>query len=340
MQRILMTAAILVLCLSMANAETVSVYPAKKWQTRTPAQVGLNAAKLNVFRDAVRPGNGVIIKNGYLAYSWGSLTRKVNWASAAKPVLSTMLFYAIEELKVASVDAPIMGWNWDLIEKDQTMTFAHLANMVSGYPLPEPPGDAWGYNDFAIKLYNMTVFDRVFKQPPDQAVRASSRLGPLQFQDVGRGSLYGTGSAKYRLTMTPRDFARIGWFWLNKGKWGGTQRLPASYFDTFMAPQVPAGLPRTAGGINDYLAIGTIGGGTDQDFFGQGRYGFNWWFNQGAWPDAPADTIQARGHFNAESMVIIPSLQTVVAWRGKNSTAARAEADLNRYLGLLMQAFQ
>ena len=54
-----------------------------------------------------------------------------------------------------------------------------------------------------------------------------------------------------------------------KGNWRGTQRLPASYFDSYMKPLVPDNLPRTAGGINDYLDIGTTGGATNQNFPGQ-----------------------------------------------------------------------
>jgi CubicO group peptidase (beta-lactamase class C family) len=188
-------------------------------------------------------------------------------------------------------------------------------------------------------LYNKTLFERVFKQKPDAAVRMSSRLGVLQFQD---GKLYGTARSGYGLVTSPRDFARIGWFWLRKGKWRGTQRLPLSYFDTYMKTQVPAGLPRTAGGTDDYLGIGTFGGRSDADFPGQGRYGYNWWFNpnQMTWPDAPDDTFQARGHNNAESMFVIPSRNMVVAFKGINSTSALAFADANGYLKILMQAFK
>ncbi len=43
-----------------------------------------------------------------------------------------------------------------------------------------------------------------------------------------------------------------------------------------------------------------------------------WWFNpeQTVWPDAPADTFLVNGHWNAEVMVMIPSLGIVAAWWG------------------------
>jgi CubicO group peptidase (beta-lactamase class C family) len=330
---------VVALILCPASAATVLVDPTSQWQTRTPAQVGLIKKKLDAFRKATGNKAGVIIKDGYLVYSWGSRSAKFDRASAARPVISTMLFYAIKEFKLSSVDDLIVDGGWPLIEKDQTMTFHHLANMTSGYGLPEEPGTAWGYNDYAIMLYNKTLFERVFEEKPDQVVRAPSRLGVLQFQD---GSLYKKARSGYGLVTSPRDFARIGWFWLRKGKWRGTQHLPESFFDTYMRPQVPADLPRTAGGINDYLGIGTHGGHTNQEFPGQGIYGYNWWFNpnQITWPDAPTDTIQARGHNNAESMFVIPSRSMVVAFKGKNSTSEKAFADANSYLKILMQAFK
>lgn len=323
----------------VAEAQTVNVFPSSTWSTRTPAQVGLSRAALDELRDATGNRAGVIIKNGYLVYSWGNIGAKFDWASAAKPLVSTMLFFAIRENRLPGVEALIENQGWNLIDKDENMTFHHLANNTSGYALPERPGTHWGYNDYGIMLYNRTLFDRVFRQAPNAAVRASSRLGPLNFQD---GALYGSARGGYALVTSPRDFARIGWFWLNKGNWRGTQRLPRSFFDDYMRPRVPSSLPRTTGGTNDYLNVGTFGGGTNQAFPGQGRYGYNWWFNPGrsTWPGAPADTIQARGHNNAESMFIIPSLDLVAAWRGINSSSANAFRDADRYLRILVEAHQ
>jgi CubicO group peptidase (beta-lactamase class C family) len=330
--------AVLVMFLALP-VHAVNVYPTSTWSTRTPAQLGLDPDPLDELRTATGNQAGVIIKEGYLAYSWGNIGAKFDWASAAKPVISTMLFFAIREGKLGGVNALIRSHGWNLISKDRTMTFAHLANMVSGYALPEAPGARWGYNDYGIQLYNKTLFDRVFRQKPDAVVRSANRLGPLNFQD---GALYGSDRGGYALVTSPRDMARIGWFWLNKGLWRGTQRLPKSFFDNYMRTQVSSSLPRTAGGLNDYLNVGTHGGGTDQAFPGQGRYGYNWWFNPNrqTWPSAPADTIQARGHNNAESMFIIPSLNLVAAWRGRNSTSSAAFSDADRYLSHIVEAHQ
>jgi hypothetical protein len=339
MPRLRATAAF-VLVITSSGAHAVD--PGTSWATRTPAQVGLITTKLDALRDATgwTPGStfrGVVIKNGYLVYSWGDPKLKGDWASAVKPVMSTMLFFAIKELKTSGVNARIYQYGWPMTIPDQSVTWHHLANMVSGYALPENPGARWGYNDYAISLYCKTLFPKVFEQTLVDV--ASARLGPLQFQD---GAIIGSGRGGCQLFTSVRDAARIGWFWLNKGRWQGVQRLPASYFDNYRKNQVSATLPRTAGGpIDDYLGVGTSGGDTNQDFPGQGRYGYNWWFNQPkvSWPSAPADTFAAIGHRNAESIFVIPSRQLVFTCKCKNSATATAQfSDADKYLRLLVEA--
>ncbi|MBI5510938.1 MAG: serine hydrolase [Deltaproteobacteria bacterium] len=310
-----------------------AVFPGVTWQTRTPAEVGLDAAKLASYRNAASPnGPGVIIRGGYLVYSWGDASARGDWASAMKPVMSTLLFFAVHEGRLAGVDAKVRDWGWALQSKDREMTFAHLANMTSGYALPEAPGAAWGYNDYAITLYSKTLFDRVFAQAANDVAAAPNRLGPLQLQD---GSFFGSRSGR-GVDASPRDFARIGWFWLNRGNWRGAQLLPQRFFDDYVKSQVPASLPRTTGtdsNINDYLGVGSIGGGVNQCAEGPGRYGFNWWFGGDVLTAAPPDLFIAEGHGGREHMTIIPSQSLVVAYRG-----GQPNTGLNGYLRLLMEA--
>jgi CubicO group peptidase (beta-lactamase class C family) len=84
--------------LSLADAQTA--FPGKIWSTRTPAEVGMDSAKLDAFVARVG-GDGVIIKEGFLVKSWGGATVRKDWASAAKPVLSTLLLLAVHEGKLA-----------------------------------------------------------------------------------------------------------------------------------------------------------------------------------------------------------------------------------------------
>jgi len=319
------------------------VFPGAQWEQRSPAQLGLAPELLDEVAGMLG-GRGCIVKDGYVVKTWGDQAERGDWFSSAKPVLSTLLFFALKEGRAKSVDQPIVDFGWDLKPKDRGITFRHLGAMTSGYARPEPAGAAWAYNDYAIQLYEKTLFDKVFKDDPKKLSDDSRRLGALGLQDGLEWR-----ATNRRLSASVRDFARIVWFWLNRGRWGERQVLPRRCFDEYMRPQVPKDLPRTQeADTDDYLGIGSYGGDSNQDTYGGGIYGFNWWFNDTGrlhpavrtWPDAPADTVMslgARGNCSA----IMPGLGLAVVCANGNWASVKAgdpKSKLNRVLGLAARA--
>jgi len=295
-------------------SEFKCTYPKKVWQSKKPSEADLNSQKIDTIAHLLE-GRGCIIRHGFVVKSWGSQSEKGDWMSSSKPVFSTLLFFAIQEGKLKSVHTPIKQFGWDLCQKDEIMTFHHLANMISGYARPEKPGAAWAYNDYAINLYRLTLFDRLFQETPVAVVNDLQRLSSLHFED---GLSF---SKKARVVASVRDFARLCWFWLNKGKWGQKQLLSHDFFDTYCKPHVPKKLPHTdKAKTDDYLDIGSYGGGSDHfTKYGPGIYGYNFWFNdtgrdhpnQLTWPDAPQDAFMTIGA-GGNSAAIIPSLDMVI----------------------------
>ncbi len=295
-------------------------FPARAWPRRSPAEAGFDPAGLAAFTRAVG-GDGVVVRDGCLVAAWGRPDRRGDWASAAKPVMSTLLLFMVHEGRLASLDARVAPWvekalpGKKLLTKDVSMTFRHLANMTSGYARAEAPGVAWAYNDYGIALYR-ALLGNVLGASFDDAT--CERLAALQFQDGGIFGSRGGGG----VNASPRDFARIGWFWLRQGAWGGQTLLPKALFAAHCRPQVPTDLPRTKAAGKDYLRVGTSGGGSDQSYLGAGRYGCNWWFNAETasgkrWaPHLPADAFYAMGHTGKEVLLVVPSLDLVVAARG------------------------
>ncbi len=225
------------------------------------------------------------------------------------------------------------------------MTFRHLATMTSGYARPEPPGQAWAYNDYAIQLYQKTLFDRVFQDDPEAVANHPKRFGRLQLED---GLSFRASSR--RLSASVRDFARIAWFWLNQGTWNGTPVLPRRYFTEFVKPHVAKNTPHTAkAATDDYLGIGTFGGGSDHfTRFGAGIYGFNCWFNatgrlhpdRPTWPDAPAETIMTLG-VRGNCSVWLPSARAVLVAADANwgkLEAGNTDARMNRVVAAFADA--
>lgn len=320
------------------------VFPGAEWEQRDPQELGVDAASLDKLAELLG-GRGCVIEAGYVVKAWGDQAQRGDWMSSAKPVLSTLLFFAVEEGLVKSVDQPIADFGWDLKPKDRGITFRHLGSMTSGYARPEPAGAAWAYNDYAIQLYQKTLFDRVFKQDPKTAAEHPARLGAVGLQD---GLEF--HASNRRLSASVRDFARIAWLWLNRGRWGDRQILPRRCFDEYMRPQTPKDLPHTQkADTDDYLGIGSYGGDSDHFVkFGAGIYGFNWWFNDTGrlhpevrtWPDAPPDTIMSVGA-GGNCSAIVPSLDLAVICAQGNWGALKAAdrtSRMNRMLKLAAQA--
>lgn len=336
----------ILICFLPLIAYAESVFPGETWRMKSPTEGGLKSEPLQQLANDLG-GRGCVIKDGYLVHEWGDTSERGDWLSSAKPVLSTLLFFAIEEGLVKSVDQPIVDFGWDLKEKDRGITFRHLGAMTSGYARPDAPGEAFAYNDFAIQLYQQTLFDKVFKGDPKEEAEKPNRLGALGFE---------TGLSwrekNRRLSASAKDFARIAWFWLNKGNWNGEQVLPANYFEEHMKPQVPKDLPHTQKAeTDDYLGIGSFGGGSDHfTKFGPGIYGFNWWFNATGrdhpdsltWPDAPEDAIMSIGA-GGNCSILLPSQNMVIVCAKGNWGKLKAgvkNTRMNRHFQLIGHAIE
>jgi len=339
---------------AMASEPTV-YFPRRTWDMKSPADAGVDPSRLQAAIDllcepaqnrALGPTQeaadftGCAIKDGYLIATWGRSDYKYDWKSSSKPMLATLLFFAVQEGKLSSVDDRLADHGWNLSEKDQSMTYAHLANMTSGYSLPDRPGAAYAYNDYGIRLYAVAL-DRIFGgqglNPP-----AARLFGDLQLQD---GDVF--NNENLHVKTSARDFARIGWLWMNRGLWNGKQVLERRFFDQYLSPHVPPELAISAGKeIDDYLKIGTYGGNNNQHTYGPGLYGFNWWFNAPVpglgrrnWPVAPPDTFASLG-FGGNNMYMFPGRGLLVAARGNwgASNVQPADSRVSQIHRLLLEA--
>jgi CubicO group peptidase (beta-lactamase class C family) len=333
------------------------VYPGYTWETRSPESLGLNPSKLQQFKQAVGSTSfGCIVRNGYLADRWGIKALKVlgparmrGWASATKPYVGSLLLFALQEGLVEDLNSPVEQWGWDLREKDRDMTLTHLINMTSGYGLTESPGEVYAYNSYSARLLYLTVIERIYDVPLDDldAVEAlfqdPDRLGYLDFES---DRLFTLRHGSPRLIKSTCDMSRFGLMLAREGRWKERQILSPELLSIYLQPQVQKSIEYTrADSIEDYLDIGTTGGGWDDTSLGPGVYGFFWWFNTGGrlWPDVPHDAFQANGHWNRQALTVIPSLDLVVAWRESEQLASDSETfhiKMNDALKLLIDAVE
>jgi CubicO group peptidase (beta-lactamase class C family) len=298
-------------------------YPAGDWEKRTPEQVGLSAEKLKALAD-LAGGRGCVVRHGYLVYTWGDPAKSGEIASAVKPVVSTLLLLAVQDRKLAGVDANVAEFEPGLLRlnrgKDAGITWRHLASQTSGYGLGEPPGEAYAYNDSALALYYDTLTRQVYKQDGTRVLK--ERLGDvLGFQDEYTFEAFGPGDRPGRLAVSVRDLARFGLLYLRGGRWNDKQVLKPELVRLALSSPVPADLPRTGGKDAEMLPKQrTLGGGKNQTAAGPGAYSFNWWVNRTdkdgnrLFADLPPDAFVASGHGGVRALWVIPSLDLVVAW--------------------------
>lgn len=83
------------------------VFPGATWATRSPTEVGLSRGKLDALRELVG-GRGCVVRHGYMVYAWGDQSKSSDVASALKPLLSSLLFIAIQEGKLRGADDPVV----------------------------------------------------------------------------------------------------------------------------------------------------------------------------------------------------------------------------------------
>ncbi len=308
---------------SSLSAQVEPVFPGEHWEFRQPESVGLSQAKLDALRDPVG-GRGCVVRYGYVAYSWGDPARSADIASAVKPVISTLLFFAVQEGKLTSVDAPVSEFEPRLKTlnqgKDVSITWRHFASQTSGYGLSEPPGVAYAYNDFALALYYDTLTQKVFTTNGTEVLR--SRLAePLKFEDHYSFSPFRRPDRDGRLAISTRDLARFGLLYLRQGKWRGQQLLQTNFVRMALHSPVLPNTPRTGGNEAEMLpGQRTLGGTRNITGAGPGYYSFNWWLNgtnsagRRLFAHAPPDAYAAAGHGGIRVLFIVPSLELIVCW--------------------------
>lgn len=327
-------------------------YPGEKWETQAPEAAGVSRVKLDALRD-LAGGRGCVARRGYMVYTWGEQSRSADIASAVKPVISTLLFFAIQEGKLRSPDGLVSEFEPGLKTlnngKDAGITWRHLASQTSGYGLAEPPGAAYSYNDYALALYYDALAGRVFRQSGTEVLK--TRLAnPLQFEDPYSFEAFGPDDRPGRLAISVRDLARFGLLCLRNGLWRGRQLLKPEFIRLATRSAIPGDTPLTTGGEAAMLpGQRTMGGGKTITRVGPGFYSFNWWVNgkdkegRRLYVDAPEDAYVASGHGGRRTLWVIPSLDLVVAWndsdvRDHDASPGNPQSKCNQAARLMKEA--
>ncbi len=302
-------------------------FPSATWDYRSPEATGFDITQLEVWSGRLG-GSGCIVQGGKLVYEWGDIGKRYDVASLAKPFYAHFTLAALQEGLIESLDdlivnrfPKIAGLNAELGFPDRNITFRHLLDQTSGYGLQDPPGVAFGYNDYQTGLLVWLLFRRVYEcgfSHADQML-LDKRLGMyLQFED--HPTFQHPASIPGRLQISARDLARFGFLYLSEGTWRGQSILREDLVALALNSPLPETTPLTRGDRAErFHRSHSIGGGLHEKGH-LGSHSFFWWLNaptasgQRLLPDATPLSFLAFGNGGQFTMIGMPELDLIVVW--------------------------
>ncbi len=269
------------------TSPAAAAWPTRGWQISTPEAQGVDSEQLANAIEFARKNNVnihslLIVRNGYLVaeayfYSYDGKSPH-DIASVTKSITATLIGQAIAQGKIKSVQEPLLAFfkgrqfaNADA--RKEHITLEHLLTMSSGLdcagrgepalwqmlsapddvqfmldlPVVAEPGSTYGYCSGGMHLLSAILTQATGMKAEAFAQKylfapldIRTALWPLDPQGVNHG--FGN------LHLLPRDMAKLGWLFLNRGQWAGKQIVPAAW----IADATRAHIKTGGAGTSDY----------------------------------------------------------------------------------------
>jgi len=195
----------------------------------------------------------MIVQDGHVIAQWGDVSRKVEMASVRKSLLSALYGSAVAERRI-DLSANLAELGIDdkaprLTNEEKTATVRDLLTSRSGVYHPaahetadikrkrpargsHPAGSFWFYNN-----WDFNALGTIYRQQTGEDIFASFErriAAPIGMEDFSaRDGRYAVEKLSehpaYPFRLSARDAARFGQLFLNEGKWGDKQVIPASW---------------------------------------------------------------------------------------------------------------
>jgi CubicO group peptidase (beta-lactamase class C family) len=206
--------------------------------------------------------NGYIVLDAYFHPFANGLRHPIH--SCTKSIMSALIGIAIDKGFIKSVDQPVTDFfanrtiaNMD--DQKKSMTLEHLLMMASGFdckdsylhdwsgliameesedwaqyvldlPMAGPPGKDFEYCNGVSYLLSAIVHHTTGMKTLDFARKYL--FNPLGISEiVWAQSPQGIDIGYGRMWLKTHEMARIGWLYLNKGRWGQKQIVPAAWVE-------------------------------------------------------------------------------------------------------------
>lgn len=305
-------------CQQASSASTDVTYPDVQWATATPEELQLDQAVLGEIDSIMNAAhaNGILVVEGKAVREWTydrPADEKIEVQSITKSMVSLLLGIALDDGKIASIDDKVVAYYpaFEVGPHTEDITFKHLVTTSSGIeakkygsrylnPGNMPPGiDARYHNDHFDQLARALTY--IYKQPLVDVLRdrVLSRIGGTVEWRPDDEVLLEDGtkvpvSAGYAFSKwTAPDLARIGWLFLNDGRWRDEQIVSAEYARACRTPlDIPVMTRRNGEAVAD-------SGST---------YGYGW---RGSFVNDARDVMWYMSGNGGQMCVVIPQKHIV-----------------------------
>jgi CubicO group peptidase (beta-lactamase class C family) len=294
--------------------------PPSCWpRARDPDALGWSPAKLTQFAAELqkqRVAALVVVTDGQVVLEWGNTANNFQAHSMRKSLISALYGIYVAEGRIdLSKTLAELGIDelTPLTDAEKQATVEELLQARSGVYIPaageaqsmaddrpargsHPHGTYWYYNNWDFNALG-TIFDQ--ETGEDNIYRAfETRIAaPIGMSDYFSGRLRYTYSYKqsahpyYGFRISARDLARFGQLYLNRGKWGDSQIVPATWVKSSTRAH-----SKTRGS-------GTYSG-----------YGYMWWVAAEDHGAIQKGSYCASG-YGGHTVEVLPDLDTVIAIR-------------------------
>lgn len=236
-----------------------------------------------------------------------SVTIGVAIARGDFPAIDTPMLKFFDVAKVANVD-----------ERKRRITLRHLLTMTAGMewhedlpyndarnsadimeaskdwvqyavdqPMAEEPGARFNYSSGSSQILSHIFKKAAGKDINDYA--AEHLFKPMGITHYWKRSPTGLSDTEGGLYLRAQDLAKIGYLFLQNGKWEGKQLLSAEWVKESVAPQT------------------TVGNGPV-------KYGYKWWLH----PYREGKLVWAGSGFGGQRLFVVPEHDLVLVYTGWN----------------------
>jgi len=272
--------------LSVAIGADRDYWPTKKWRTSSPEKQGMDPEILGQISSYVNeacpnPASVLIVRHGYIVfeeYYIGSEEDLSQLACITKSVTSALIGIAIKEGYLKTTDQKMIDFFPEFVSDDlnpqvNSITIRHLLIMSAGFgrdnlgimnpdlirdmcnhPLQKEPGQEFSYSTTSSNLLSMIITKATGMTVLDFGNQYLFK--PLGISNIRWEEAYGYTYGGLGLQLAPHDLAKIGYLYLNRGRWGKKQMLTPEWVAESTRGQID--VPKSQKVSNE-------------------EYGYHWW---------------------------------------------------------------